>query len=663
MNWHSATRLTKIFAWGGTALAVFTLLTVSAQNPRSAQSRQNAEFEAVQAHFERVVTRRHEQLFAGIANVAEWTPRRQEAQQNLRKMLWHNLTWPDTPPPANITHRTEHKEYTVENVVLETAPQLYLTANLYLPRSGKKPFPVVLYQCGHANKHYFREHGAWFASHGIAALVMDNIEMGEMEFTHHGVYAHAWFHWYSRGFSPLATELWNARRAVDYLASRPDLDPARIGATGRSGGGATSFFLAAVDDRIAASAPVSAPISTASWTRQRLSFAHCDCQFPVNSYGMLYSEAGALMAPRPQLLANADADPGFPMNAFTEMVDKMREVYRLYGASDALQTAVAPGGHNDTEAIRLPVYSFFLREFLGQQTPLVAEGPVEAPDPAELICFRNGTPLDERLTRIDEEMIPLFRGGPPASRSALAALLRREVFRYFPAEPQALGIEWGEARTQAGRVLRNVSFTSFEGLRVKAIYSRPVGSPDGTRLPALLVADDRRGIPVWGNEQPWEQNQWGNRAVLIVETLDRGSRALEQNLRSFSDNDPLHHLKRQAMVLGTTLESMQVYEILRSLDFLRTLPEVDATRITIFGRGEMGVNGLYAALLDEGNPSTIMVSPPASHRQGPHYLGVLRYTDIPTVATILKDRLRIQGEVPPALNTITKCASLPECLH
>lgn len=662
MNWHSAAKLAKICALFGGALAVFALLTASAQNRRMEQSPQNAEFEAVQAHFVRVVTRRHEKLFAGISNSAQWEPQRRETQQNLKKMLWHDLAWPATPPPATITHRTEHEDYTIENVVLETAPKLFLTANLYLPRSGQKPFPVVLYQCGHANKHYFRQHGAWFASHGIAALVMDNIEMGETEFTHHGVYANAWFHWYSRGFSPLATELWNARRAVDYLASRPDLDPARNGATGRSGGGVTTFFLAAVDDRIAASAPVSGPISTAEWTRQRLSFAHCDCQSPVNSYGMLYAEVGALVAPRPQLLVNADADPGFPMNAFTELADKIREAYALYGASGALETAVAPGGHIDTEAIRLPVFSFFLREFLGQKTPLVAEGPVEVPDIAALVCFRNGTPLDERLTRIDEEMIPLHRGGSSVSRTELAALLRREVFRYFPAQREPLSAEWGEAETRQGRVIRKVSFTSFEGLRVKAIYSRPANAA-ATPLPALLVADDRRGIPVWGNEQPLEYNQWGNRAVLIVETVDRGSRVLEQNLRSYSDNDPLHHLKRQAMMVGTTIESMQVYEILRSLDLLRGLPDVDAARITILGRGEMGVNGLYAALLDEGSPSAILVSPPASHRQGPHYLGILRYTDIPDVAAILKGRVRIQGEVPAALSAVAQCKSLPECLQ
>lgn len=634
-----------------------------AQTPAPAQARQNPEFEALQAHFERVVARRHDQLFHGLANPSQWPARRDEIRASLVKMLWHDLPWPATPPPATTTHRTQYDNYTVENIVLETAPGLFLTANLYLPRAAPAPVPVILYQCGHANKRYFTRHGAWFAQQGIAVLVMDNIEMGELEFTHHGVYAHAWFHWYSRGFSPLAVELWNARRAIDYLAARPGLDPKRIGATGRSGGGVTTFFLAAIDDRIAASAPVSGPISTVGWTRQRLSFAHCDCQFPVNTHGLLYSEVGALVAPRAQLLVNADADRGFPMNAFDELVSKIGEVYQLLGARPALTTAVAPGGHVDTEAIRLPVYSFFLSQFLNRTAPLTAEGPVLEPPAEALVCFRDGLPLDERLTRIDEALIPLANPNPALSASALSELLRREVFRSFPAQPAPLAPVWGTPSTQRGRLVQSVSFTSFEGLRVKALYSLPASVPAGTRLPALLLADHRRGIPVWGNEQPLHENDWGSRAVLVVETLDRGSRVLEQNLRSFSDDDPLHHLKRQAMVTGTTIESMQVYELLRSLEFLRTLPHVDPARITIAGQAEMGINAMYAALLDGAVDRLLLTSPPASHRAGPHYLGILRHTDIPAVASLFGPRLRIRGEIPAALHAVSRCASLPACLQ
>lgn len=635
------------------ALCSCFLVASSQQPAQPTPPSPNEQFQALQAHFERVVSARFTNLFAGVKTVEQWERRKEKSRAELRKMLWHDRRLP-AGPPAKIVHREERPQYIIENIVIQTAPGVFLTANLYLPKRGQKPYPVVLYQCGHANKSYYAPHGAWFASHGIAALVMDNIEAGEIQTTHHGVYSHAWFHWYSRGYSPLATELLNALKAVDYLASRPDLDSKRIGATGRSGGGMTTFFLAALDERIAASAPVSGTFSTHGWIKQRLSFAHCDCQYPVNTYGLMYEEIGALTAPRKQLLVNADADRGFPMDAFNEMADKMQEIYRLYNASGNLRTAVTRGAHDDKEEIRLPVFSFFLKEFLGVETPLAAEGPIDNPPPESLVCFRNGAPLDERLTQIDEELIPAFAFHPTRNRQerikTLSASLRSEVFRYFLAKDAAFAPVWAEGKELHGRFHKQVSFNSFGDLRVKGVYSLPDKARG--KLPAVLIIDHRRGMPRWGNEQPLEVNHWGDRAVLMVETLDRGTRSLERNLRSFSDDDLLHHMKRQAMVVGTTIESMQLYEVLRSLTFLRSLPEVDPANITIVGKGETGIHGLYAALLSNGVQRVIVGSPPGSHRAGPTYLGILRYTDIPEVIGLLGNKVRVYGEVPFALKPI-----------
>ena len=646
------------------AVLCLCVLTTPSQQP--AQPTPNEEFQALQAHFNRVIGARFDILFADVKTTEQWERRKEKSRAELRKMLWNDRRLP-SGPPATIVSREQRSEYVIENIVLQTAPGIYLTANLYLPKRGPKPYPVVLYQCGHANKSYYAPHGAWFASHGIAALVMDNIEAGEIQTTHHGVYSHAWFHWYSRGYSPLATELLNAIKAVDYLAGRPDLDPKRIGATGRSGGGMTTFFLAALDDRIAASAPVSGTFSTHGWVKQRLSFAHCDCQYPVNTYGLMYEEIGALTAPRKQLLVNADADVGFPMNAFNEMAEKMQEIYRLYNASGNLGTAVTRGAHDDKEEIRLPVFSFFLKEFLGVETPLTAEGPIDKPPDQALVCFRNGAPLDERLTQVDEELIPAFTFTPTTVRNrqerikALVASLRSEVFRYFPEKDAAFSPAWAEAKELHGRIHKQVSFNAFQDLRVKGVYSLPGKAARG-KLPAVLIIDHRRGMPRWGNEQPLEMNHWGDRAVLMVETLDRGTRSLERNLRSFNDDDLLHHMKRQAMVAGTTIESMQLYEVLRSLAFLRSLPEVDSSNITIVGKAETGIHGLYAALLSNGVQRVIVGSPPGSHRTGPTYLGILRYTDIPEVLSLLGGKVRVYGEIPLALKPIVTAQGMDKPL-
>ena len=315
------------------------------------------------------------------------------------------------------------------------------------------------------------------------------------------------------------------------------------------------------------------------------------------------------------------------------------------------------------------MYSFFLEQLLGVNEPVVAEGPVDLPEPESLVCFRDGLPVDERLSRIDEELIPtkalamdeLATEQARARRTAqLTATLRSEVFRYFPEPPAPLDAQWEEQSVSQRRSVRKVTFNGFDGLRIKATLSLP--AVPARNLPALLIADHRRGIPVWGNEQPVERNAWGDLAVLIVETLNRGSRSLERNLRSFSDDDPVHHLRRQAMVVGTTIESMQVYELLRAIELLRTVPDIDADRITVMGKGEMGVNAMYAALLDGDAARVLLHSPPASHRQGPAYLGVLRHTDIPEVATLLGDKLRIYGEKPAALAALPHCDWPEACL-
>src|SRR5262249_39961806 len=150
------------------------LLSVFSQSPP-----QNEEFRALQAHFEREIDRRFNRLFDGIETVRQWDERKQRIRGALEKMLWHNRRFPSRPPPARLAGREERAEYTVESLVLETAPRLYVTANLFLPKNGSKPFPVILYQCGHANKSAYSHHGAWFAAHGVATLVMDNIEAGE----------------------------------------------------------------------------------------------------------------------------------------------------------------------------------------------------------------------------------------------------------------------------------------------------------------------------------------------------------------------------------------------------------------------------------------------------------------------------------------------------
>src|SRR5688500_7867071 len=88
-----------------------------------------AELLALQAHFDRAVAARHANAFRGITSVAQWEERKTRLRQNLARMLWHDYQLPSTAPPARIAGRTEYPSYILENIVLETAPKVYATAN------------------------------------------------------------------------------------------------------------------------------------------------------------------------------------------------------------------------------------------------------------------------------------------------------------------------------------------------------------------------------------------------------------------------------------------------------------------------------------------------------------------------------------------------------
>ncbi|MFN3485575.1 MAG: alpha/beta hydrolase, partial [Planctomycetota bacterium] len=155
-----------------------------------------------------------------------------------------------------ITGRLEGEGYTVEKLHFQSRPGLYVTANLYLPRPATGRLPAILYLCGHSNrgrdgnKAAYQDHGIWFALHGYVCLVLDTLQLGEVAGFHHGTYRYERWWWHSAGYTPAGIECWNGMRGIDYLVSRPDVDPARIGVTGISGGGAATFWVSAADPRV-----------------------------------------------------------------------------------------------------------------------------------------------------------------------------------------------------------------------------------------------------------------------------------------------------------------------------------------------------------------------------------------------------------------------------
>src|SRR5262249_20627206 len=231
---------------------------------------------------------------------------------------------------------------------------LYVTANLYVPKKAVFPAPAVLYVCGHGNvvvdkvsygsKVFYQHHPAWFASNGYVCLILDTLQLGEIEGIHHGTYPRSGYNmwwWQTLGYTPAGVECWNGIRALDYLQSRKEVDPKRIGLTGRSGGGATRWWVAAADDPPQCIIPLGgiaglwAHVVEGSPAHPKgVISGHCDCMYFVNTYRWDFPLVAALCAPRPLLLGNSDADTIFPVPGYRRLAEKVRKVYDLYGADN-----------------------------------------------------------------------------------------------------------------------------------------------------------------------------------------------------------------------------------------------------------------------------------------------------------------------------------------
>ncbi|HEX4608977.1 MAG TPA: prolyl oligopeptidase family serine peptidase, partial [Urbifossiella sp.] len=334
------------------SLAALTSLLLAAPTPAQEPGPDYARNrKQLDAYFRAQVREINDLCLADLTTKDDWVKRRPELRQQFLDMMG---LWP-LPPRTDlkpvITATTDGGAFTIERLHFQSMPGLYVTANLYLPknRPAGARLPTILYVCGHGNvvvngvsfgsKVHYQYHPSWFAANGYACLILDTVELAEIRGEHHGTHGRGMWWWHSRGYTPAGVELWNAMRALDYLETRPEVDAGRIGLTGRSGGGATSWWVAAADERVKAVVPVAgiADLRAHLCEAPAARFAdgvisgHCDCMYMVNTHRWDFATVAALIAPRPLLLGNSDADDIFPVAGYRHLWKEASKVYALYG--------------------------------------------------------------------------------------------------------------------------------------------------------------------------------------------------------------------------------------------------------------------------------------------------------------------------------------------
>ncbi len=635
------------------ALSVSMLLALAA----SALAQEPKPGDAMIDHYlARETARLSVRFLDGAATREEWEARRPKLKEQYLEMLG---LWPlpeRTDLKATITGTLERDAFRVEKVHFQSKPGLYVTGNLYLPKRIEGKLPAVLYVCGHSNKGRdgnktaYQKHPIWFASNGYVCLVLDTLQLGEIAGIHHGTYgirrtsppnpplrsgeggkggevgAETRWWWQAAGYTPAGVECWNGVRAIDYLQSRPEVDPERIAVTGRSGGGAASFWIAAADERVKVAVPVSGMSDLETYVADKVINGHCDCMFLINTYGWEWTTIAALVAPRPMLFLNSGHDGIFPMPGNERIRDRLERLYKLYTPKPEtlFDVGVTPGGHTDNLALRLMAYRW-INVHLKKETGEVQEPEVPLFDGKELRVFPEDKdlPTDALNARIDETFVPRAEAKLPENAAAFGTWrrdkieeLRTRTFRDWPEQMPAATVP----KYEGGK--GHVLLETEPGVLVRARRGITLEKPARSVIVVLNPDEADYQIPDWAKSLVKDDD-----AVTVVSPRGCGGLA-------WTRKSPPNTVERAHALLGTTVDTGRVRDIQA---LARMIHETDEnnTPIVVAGRGQAGVLGAYAAIFEPAINEVVAVEPPASHKEGPIFLNVLRVFDVPEALGLL----------------------------
>ncbi len=603
-----------------------------------------------------------------------------EARRTPLKMhLRHSLgldPWPErTKLNARIVGRLDRPGYHIEKLVYEAWPGLPVTAHLYIPEGLKAPAPGLVYACGHwveAAKlaPIVQSFCASAAILGIVTLVYDPIGQGErLESWHdHGNLAGLLI-----GRCQLGWMVWESIRALEYLLSRPEVNPEKIGMTGASGGGLNTLFTTAIEDRFACAIPVAYPCTffAAVKAERDLNWEDgtdvCNQVPQVMSYAEM-SDIASLFIPRPYMILSGRRDEIFPISGARQIAADIARNYHLAGVPGRFRFVEFDQEHGYQVSLREFAYGWLKRWLSGEGDGSSIQEPALdiLPNPYPVDYMAPPIPTPGNVQGQSPTLTPV-RGSlpgfclPPEQRIRCETIISAKIREIAAGIPEALPVPARAADLSAWQEeikeqIRNVlgPFPSKGQLQTRlfnqvwedGMMAERINfqSEAGITIPGLFIMPEEWKLPVpfviyageWGKKQ-------GIRSGLIEELVRAGYGVLAIDVRGVGETATSDfEAATNSLMLDRTLFGQRVFDVIRSVDFLwercYLAPQIDKGRLAIVGEGIGGLWGLYAASLDDRVAAVAarnslfsyraLLEPSVHYPAGVYLFDVLRHFDL-----------------------------------
>jgi cephalosporin-C deacetylase-like acetyl esterase len=601
--------------------------------------------------------------------------------------LWKMLGGPFERSPLNprIVGAVERPGYRIERLTFESRPRLYVTANLYVP-AGAGRRPGILAPLGHsANGKAWPSYQKLFsnlARKGYVVLAYDPFGQGErIEYPGTGPgqsalgggtseHEYAGRRLILLGANFGAFRAWDGIRGIDYLLTRPEVDPERIGCCGQSGGGTLTQFLAALDDRIRV-----AVVSEGNTE----DLAHANVEPPgsaddaeqniVPAVSRMIDRADLLhvFAPKPVLITVTLHDAGhtYSPEYVASSVDAVAEYTRMYevlGASDRVSLQATTEAHGYVYEMRRATYAWFNRWFEvkdaddGETTQAVETDQTLFVTPTGFVTTSFGGETALSLTRHMADSV--------RTPSSLAADgVRKRIRAVLSVDELAPG-------HPSSRVLATIKKPGYRAEQFELSSDREIRTPgwlltpEGWQpsLPTVLYIGE---ASAWSSvaEDAFAERMCGKGGcrVAVIDVRGRGDCAIAYPSRGrfyFPNRIPNEaYLTWFTLMLGKPIVGGQIYDTLRALDYLRSRPDAGSA-VSLVGDGPHGLIALFAAALDAQVRGVALRQTVTDYRSlavaerytqpfGIYAYGLLREFDLPDVAGAVGHPVLLLNPVTP----------------
>ncbi|MFC2076309.1 acetylxylan esterase [candidate division KSB1 bacterium] len=572
----------------------------------------------VQKYLDRIQSEyvwKHNVEFARVKTEADFERLRERLLEDYNKALGVMPT-EKTPLKAQVTGVIERDEFRVEKVVFQSRPNFYVTADLFLPKDVKTPRPAVLIPCGHSwngkASRLYQSAAQFLARKGYVALCFDPVGQGERRqypvdettgepilrdpVLEHCLAGNICF---ITGHHLMGVRIWDAIRSLDYLISRPEVDPDRIGITGNSGGGTSTLWYTPIEPRIKVAVPVG---TVGEWGG-----GDAEQNLPNDMLtGLSHAALMSLAYPRPYRLIKESR--GGVRGDTRQSFHKAKWLYETLGQGEKMDLVETNRQHGYFKEMREPMMEWMNRwlgdpdaEWKEPELELFPDSMLHASPTGQVNSSYNSDTVADICLRHAQKTLPSRK---PAKNKAANETLRVELASLIlnrtaierPENPLKVREVW-TGQSEGINLRQAIIESEYEVYLPVLIGSKP-GS--GDKPTVLLISERgksgelelfRRLVAEGHTVAAVDLRGYGESKTTALSSRDRSGGWMAQLLGTES-----MRYGYGARHTGRTFIGFRIYDLLQTM---KALPQLGLdNQAVLIARGGTGILALQAAVID-----------------------------------------------------------------